>query len=90
MIIGAPVAKPQFDHRPWEMGDPPRRIFEAIALREGAANEAVEPAHWEARRQLSPSLLQLAHSFLQLTVGALETKGKLAHDFDRHLRKLQY
>ena len=60
-----------------------------VALGEGAANEAVEPAHWEARRQLSPSLLQLTHGFLQLTVGALEKKGKLAHDFDRHLRKLQ-
>jgi hypothetical protein len=89
VVIGAPVAKAQFDHWAREIGDLPRRIAETVALGKGAADEAVEPAHREARRQLSPSLLQLTHGFLQLTVGALETKGKLAHDFDRHLRKLQ-
>lgn len=85
MVIGSTIAKPELYHWPVKHSDAVRRFSEAISLSDGAADEAVEPTHLIQRTQVNlsgASLFQLADSFLQLAIGALEAKGKFAHDLD--------
>ncbi len=45
MVIGAPIAEPQFQHQPGHSGDPLRDAIQKVALGRQAPDHAVQSAH---------------------------------------------
>jgi hypothetical protein len=52
MIVGATVAQAEFEHGPWQIGNPSDREVEAGTLRLEPTDETVKTAHTASFRQM--------------------------------------